>query len=28
MSVETWKDPLAHKGEVGVGYMQAPKRGD
>jgi nitrate reductase / nitrite oxidoreductase, beta subunit len=28
MSVETWKDPLAHKGEVGVGYMQLPKRGD
>jgi len=28
MSVETWNDPLAHKGEVGVGYVQAPKRGD
>lgn len=28
MSVETWKDPLAHKGEVGVGFMQAPERGD
>jgi nitrate reductase / nitrite oxidoreductase, beta subunit len=24
MSVETWNDPLAHKGEVGVGYMQLP----
>jgi len=28
MSVETWKDPLAHKGEVGVGYVQAPLRGE
>jgi len=28
MSVETWMDPLAHKGEVGVGYVQAPKRGE
>jgi len=28
MSVETWKDPLAHKGEVGVGYMQPPQRGE
>jgi nitrate reductase beta subunit len=24
MSVETWKDPLAHKGEVGVGYLLRP----
>jgi len=28
MAVESWKDPLAHKGEVGIGYMQAPTRGD
>ncbi len=28
MAVETWKDPLAHKGEVGIGYIQPPKRGD
>lgn len=28
MSVETLKDPLAHKGEAGVGYIQPPKRGD
>jgi nitrate reductase beta subunit len=28
MSIETWKDPLAHKGEVGIGYMQPPKRGE
>lgn len=28
MSVETWNDPLAHKGEVGVGYVQPPKRGE
>lgn len=28
MAVETWKDPLAHKGEVGVGYMQPPLRGE
>lgn len=28
VSIETWKDPLAHKGEVGIGYMQPPKRGD
>jgi nitrate reductase beta subunit len=28
MSVETWKDPLAHKGDVGIGYMQSPRRGD
>ncbi len=28
MSIETWKDPLAHKGEVGVGFMQPPQRGE
>ena len=28
MSIETWNDPLAHKGEVGVGYVQPPKRGE
>lgn len=28
VSIETWNDPLAHKGEVGVGYMQPPKRGE
>jgi nitrate reductase beta subunit len=28
MSVETWKDPLAHKGEVGIGYLQPPQRGE
>jgi nitrate reductase / nitrite oxidoreductase, beta subunit len=28
MSVEAWKDPLAHKGEVGLGYVQAGKRGE
>ncbi len=27
-SIETWGDPLAHKGEVGIGYMQPPKRGE
>ncbi|HUH98513.1 MAG TPA: nitrate reductase subunit beta [Anaerolineales bacterium] len=27
-SIETWKDPLVHKGEVGVGYMQPPRRGE
>lgn len=26
--VETWKDPLAHKGDAGFGYMQAPLRGE
>jgi nitrate reductase beta subunit len=28
MAIEAWKDPLAHKGEAGLGYMQAPKRGE
>lgn len=28
MSIETLSDPLAHKGEVGVGYMQPPRRGE
>jgi len=28
MSVEAWVDPLAHKGETGLGYIQAPKRGE
>jgi nitrate reductase beta subunit len=28
MAVESWKDPLAHKGEAGFGYVQAPKRGE
>jgi nitrate reductase beta subunit len=28
MSVESWKDPLAHKGETGLGYIQAPLRGE
>jgi nitrate reductase / nitrite oxidoreductase, beta subunit len=28
MSVEAWKDPLAHKGETGLGYIQAPLRGE
>jgi nitrate reductase / nitrite oxidoreductase, beta subunit len=28
MSVEAWKDPLAHKGETGIGYMQVPVRGE
>lgn len=28
MSVEAWKDPLAHKGETGLGYIQAPVRGE
>jgi nitrate reductase beta subunit len=28
MSVEAWKDPLAHKGETGLGYLQAPVRGE
>jgi nitrate reductase beta subunit len=27
MSVEAWKDPLTHKGETGLGYIQAPQRG-
>ena len=28
MSVETLKDPLAHKGETGLGYLQVPSRGE
>ena len=28
MSVEAWKDPLAHKGETGLGYIQVPLRGE
>jgi len=28
MSVEAWKDPLAHKGETGLGYLQVPVRGE
>jgi nitrate reductase beta subunit len=28
MSVEAWKDPLTHKGEAGLGYIQAPLRGE
>jgi nitrate reductase / nitrite oxidoreductase, beta subunit len=28
MAVESWRDPLVHKGEVGVGYIQPPKRGE
>ena len=27
MSVEAWKDPLVHKGETGIGYLQVPTRG-
>ena len=28
MAVEAWKDPLAHKGETGLGYLQRPLRGE
>jgi nitrate reductase beta subunit len=28
MAVEAWKDPLAHKGEAGLGYIQPPVRGE
>jgi nitrate reductase beta subunit len=28
MSVEAWRDPLAHKGETGLGYLQIPVRGE
>jgi nitrate reductase beta subunit len=28
MSVESLKDPLAHKGETGLGYLQVPLRGE
>jgi nitrate reductase beta subunit len=27
MSVEAWTDPLAHKGDTGLGYVQSPARG-
>jgi len=28
MSIEAMLDPLTHKGEVGLGYIQQPKRGE
>jgi nitrate reductase beta subunit len=28
VSLEAWKDPLAHKGETGLGFLQAPVRGE
>ncbi|MEJ5336624.1 MULTISPECIES: nitrate reductase subunit beta [Thermus] len=28
MAAEVWNDPLAHKGEVGFGYLQPPQRGE
>lgn len=28
MAVEAWRDPLAYKGETGLGYIQAPRRGE
>lgn len=28
LSVEAQKDPLAHRGETGLGYLQAPARGE
>ena len=28
MAVEAWKDPLAHKGETGFGFIQPPRRGE
>lgn len=28
LSVEALRDPLAHKGETGLGYLQAPRRGE
>jgi nitrate reductase beta subunit len=28
MSIETLNDPLSHKGETGIGYLQPPKRGE
>jgi len=28
MAVEAWKDPLAHKGETGLGYVNSPLRGE
>jgi nitrate reductase beta subunit len=27
-AVEAWKDPLAHKGETGFGFIQPPRRGE
>jgi nitrate reductase beta subunit len=27
MATEAWGDPLAHKGDTGFGYIQAPTRG-
>jgi nitrate reductase beta subunit len=27
-AVEALRDPLAHKGEAGLGYLQAPRRGE
>jgi len=27
MSIESLNDPLAHKGETGIGYLQVPRRG-
>ena len=27
-AIEAWKDPLAHKGEAGFGYIQPPARGE
>jgi len=28
MSVESWKDPLTHKGDSGFGFVQHPRRGE
>lgn len=28
MSIKAILDPLTHKGEVGLGYIQQPKRGE
>ncbi len=28
MAVESWNDPLTHKGETGFGFVQPPRRGD
>ena len=28
IAVKSWKDPLAHKGETGLGYVQPPRRGE
>jgi nitrate reductase beta subunit len=28
MSIESLRDPLAHKGETGLGYLQPPRRGE